>query len=165
MENIYWIRHAEPSRLAIVDRPSADHRMEDDLIDLKDRGIDVLVSLLRAHEARELGLEEERESAEALGLEFVSYPIPDGSIPADLKSFRKFILQLVDAIRAGKSVGTHCRGCIGRSTVTTAAVLIELGWRADDALEMIEEARGWRVPDTLEQRDWIQRYAPEWSVR
>jgi protein-tyrosine phosphatase len=98
-------------------------------------------------------------------LQFVSYPIPDGSTPADSRSFRAFILQLVDAIRAGKGVGVHCRGCIGRSTVTTAAVLIELGWKADDALKLIEEARKWRVPDTLEQRDWIRRYAPEGSVR
>lgn len=163
MKNIYWIRHAEPPKLAIVERPSGDELLEGDLIDMKHRGISVLVSLLNAGEAAQLGLETEQESAKLLGLQFISYPIPDGATPRDPASFRQFISQLVNAIRSGKGVGAHCRGSIGRSTVTTAAVLIELGWGADEALELIEEARGWRVPDTIEQRDWIRRYAPTGS--
>lgn len=165
MKEIFWIRHAEPPKLAIVERPRGDDRLEGDLIDMKDRGIGVLVSHLNADEAAMLGLEAEQELAKALGLQFVSYPILDGRTPPDRTSFRQFILQLVNAVQSGRGVGVHCRGSIGRSTVTTAAVLIELGWDADEALELIEAARGWRVPDTAEQRDWIRQYAATGSQR
>jgi protein-tyrosine phosphatase len=161
MTNIYWIRHAKPPKLAIVARPRGDNELYEDLAALKRGGVDVVVSLLTAPEVEELGLAREREIASELGLQFVSYPIPDGTTPWDVKSFRQMILKLVDAIQSGKGVGAHCRGCIGRSTVTTAAVLIELGWDADDALKLIQQARGWPVPDTVEQRNWIRRYAPE----
>lgn len=161
MKNIYWIRHAEPSKLAIVSRPRGGDWLEDDLAALKRDGINVLVSLLTDPEAKELGLSTERKIAEALELRFISYPIPDRATPSAPVSFRRLVLEAVIAIQSGKRVEVHCRGCIGRATVTTAAVLVELGWSAEDALALIEESRGCPVPDTLKQRDWIQRYASE----
>jgi hypothetical protein len=35
---------------------------------------------------------------------------------------------------------------------------MHLGWRADEALGAIEDARGYPVPDTQEQEDWILHY-------
>jgi hypothetical protein len=35
---------------------------------------------------------------------------------------------------------------------------MHLGWRADKALEAIEDARGCTVPDTQEQEEWILHY-------
>lgn len=160
MGSIYWIRHAEPSRLAIVDRPSGGEHLEEDLINLKHGGIDVLVSLLETREEAALGLEDESRSAKALGMQFISHPIPDGLPPGNLESFRKFILNLIRLIDAGKNIGVHCRGSIGRSTTTATTVLIELGWGADDALELIDAARGWRVSEAIEQKDWVRGYKP-----
>ena len=164
MKNIYWIRHADPPKLAIVARPRGDEGLEDDLRALKRDGIDILVSLLTVPEVRALGLGREEEFARALGMQFISYPIPDGATPRELKSFHELVVRLSSAIRSGKSVGAHCFGCIGRATVTTAAVLIELGWNAKDALALIEQARGCPVPDTREQRDWIREYRPGGSL-
>jgi protein-tyrosine phosphatase len=165
MKNIYWIRHGVPPKLAIVARPRGGDLLEEDLQALKRDGIDILVSLLTPPEADELGLSNEGAIAKALGLEFVSYPIPDRETPWDLSSFRQLISRLVSAIQAGKSVGAHCRGCIGRSTVVVASVLMELGWTARDALALVERSRECMVPDTVEQRDWIRRYKPAGSVR
>ena len=165
MKNIYWIRHAGLSRLAIVARPRGDDWLDDDLRALKRDGIDIVLSALTRPEAEELGLEKESERAGAVGLDFISYPIPDGETPQDLSSFRKLISQLVNAIQAGKGVGVHCRGCIGRSTIVAASVLMELGFTAQRALDMIEQSRECMVPDTVEQRDWIQRYEPSGSAR
>jgi protein-tyrosine phosphatase len=160
MTSVYWIQHSRKPRLAIVARPRADARLADDLLALKRAGIDILVTLLEEDEAAILGLEEERELAEKNGLEFRSYPIPDRTTPGNRVDFCKLISYLADAIRAGKHVGAHCRGCIGRSTVTTAAVLVELGWDAGEALAIIEEARGCPVPDTEEQQRWILQLTP-----
>lgn len=161
MKNIYWIPHANPPRLAIVARPRGGDWLNDDLVALKRDGIDILVSLLTAPEEDELGLSGEQETAKAAGLRFVSCPVQDRATPSDLKLFKRLALSLANDIRSGKVVGAHCRGCIGRATVMTAAILVELGWKAKDALALIEKARGCAVPDTAEQQKWIEKYALE----
>jgi protein-tyrosine phosphatase len=160
MKDIYWIPHDEPPRLAIVARPRGDEWLETDLLNLKHGGIDVLVSLLMPDEAASLGLAAESSTAQSLGLDFISHPIPDRTTPASGERFRQLVTRLVEAIEAGKRVGAHCRGCIGRATVTTAAVLIQLGVRPAEALAMIEEGRGCPVPDTVEQLNWILSFEP-----
>lgn len=160
MKDIYWIEHDERPHLAIVARPRGDDWLEEDLANLKRGGIEVLVSLLMPSEAIDLGLAAERDLAERLGIEFVSYPVLDRTTPGDMGGFRLLVAQLADAVRVGKHVGAHCRGCIGRATITTAAILIHLGYKPVDALAMVEKARGCTVPDTPEQLNWIMRFEP-----
>jgi protein-tyrosine phosphatase len=128
------------------------------LIEYKLAGIQTLVSLLEEKEAAMLGLAKEGPLAEQAGMRFISYPIPDKCVPPDPDSFKEFTLQLADRIRAGERIGVHCRASIGRATVTAACVLIHLGWKPIEALRAIETARGFIVPDTQEQEDWILRY-------
>ena len=161
MKDIYWIRHDEKPRLAIVACPRGGDWLETDLAKLKQGGIEILVSLLTPEEAVDLGLTAEGDLANQAGIEFISYPIPDRTTPAGEESFRRLVARLVDAVSVGKHVGAHCRGCIGRATVTTAAVLIQLGLRPAEALALIEEARGCQVPDTAKQLSWILRFEPE----
>src|ERR1700757_1415212 len=104
MVNIYWIRHSETPRLAIVARPRGEDRLYDELLALKASGIDILVSLLEPDEAVYLGLAREGELAQKAGLEFVSHPISDRGTPADTQHFCKLIAYLSEAIRVGKNV-------------------------------------------------------------
>ena len=113
MQDIYWIRHDEFPRLAIVARPRGDW-LEDDLANLKRGGIDVLASLLEPQEAEYLGLRHEADVAERAEIQFISYPIPDRATPNDEESFRRLTMQLAAVARAGQGIGAHCRGCIGR---------------------------------------------------
>lgn len=158
MNSIWWIEEGQTRRMAIVPRPRGDDWLEEDLARLKDGGIDVLVSLLCADEARELGLAEEAGLAEQLGMRFISYPVPDRTTPRDMAGFRRLVSELAALVREGHRVGAHCRACIGRSTVLIAAVLIALGMDARDALSRIEAARDCWVPDTPEQREWILQF-------
>jgi len=162
MKDIYWIEHDERPHLAIVARPRGEDWLEEDLANLKRGGIEILVSLLTPSEAIDLGLAPERDLAERLGIEgaFVSYPVLDRTTPGDIGGFRLLIAQLAAAVRAGKHVGAHCRGSIGRATITTAAILIHLGYKPADALTMVEKARGCTVPDTPQQLNWIMRFEP-----
>ena len=160
MKDIYWVQHDDHPRLAIVARPRGNDWLEDDLGNLKRGGIEVLVSLLVPEEAVEYGLAAEGEIAESLGIQFIPYPIRDSTTPTDIENFRRLVAQLADAVQAGNHVGVHCRGCIGRSVVLTAAVLAHLGFEAADALALIEEARGCPVPETREQKNWILKFEP-----
>ena len=158
VDNVLWIEGSAPAGLAIVLRPRGDDGLKDDLADIKRSGVDTLVSLLEANEARWLGLAAEGPLAEQAGMLFLSYPILDVHVPDDVATFREFVANLAARLRSGDRIGVHCRGSIGRSTVTAACALIHLGWKAKEALAAIQQARGCLVPDTDEQRRWILKY-------
>jgi len=157
VEDVLWIEGA-PGGLAIVLRPRGDDWLIDDLRNIKHSGVDVLVSLLEPDEADWLGLGNESPLAEQLGIRFLSYPIQDVHVPANVVTFREFVSGLADRLRAGERIGLHCRGSIGRSPLTAACTLIHLGWKAQDALKAIQAARGCMIPDTEEQLRWILNY-------
>jgi protein-tyrosine phosphatase len=161
MNSVLWIGEADPSRLAIVLRPRGDEGLQADLQAVRAEGIDILVSLLTREDNEDLGLSDEGKIAQELGMQFVSWPILDRCTPSDLVSFRRLVTTLRDQVRAGKAIGAHCRGCIGRATVLLASVMISLGWDAERALRLIERARGFPVPDTPEQLKWILSFQPD----
>ena len=139
-------------------KPRPGDWLEDDLIRMKRDGIQTLVSLLEKDEADMLALGEEGPTAIKVGMKFLSHPIPDVHVPPNLTAFQKFVSDLAIRLRTGEQIGIHCRGSIGRATVTAAATLIQLGWSPADALSAIQVARGCSVPDTQEQMDWILSY-------
>lgn len=160
MSEIYWIGTRPKVTLAVVSCPHGDSMLKSDLVELKVGGIDTVVSLLEPDEAAWLGLGDEGALAEEVGLNFISFPIPDANVPLDPTVFQSFVANLARRVIEGESIGVHCRGCIGRATVTTACTLIQLGFSSKTALAAIGAARGCAVPDTLEQERWILRFRP-----
>jgi len=161
MEDIFWIKGDPPVPLAVVICPCGDDWLEDDLLRMKQAGIQTMVSLLEASEEIVLGLEDEGPAAVFVGMNFLSFPMPDKQVPPDTDAFREFVTGLANRLSEGESIGIHCRGSIGRSTVTAACALLHLGWPPKAALAAIEKARGCPVPDTKEQKTWILNYTPE----
>ena len=161
MNDIFWIKGNPPAPLAIVLRPRGDDWLEDDLLKLKQGGIETVVSMLEEDEAVLLALADESVLAKKTGLQFLSFPIPDTQVPTDTAAFRSFVAGLANRLRAGERIGVHCRGSIGRSTVIAACTLIQLGWPPKTALANIASARGLAVPDTQEQEDWILSYSAQ----
>jgi protein-tyrosine phosphatase len=158
LDGVFWIEGSPPVGLAIVLCPRGDDSLGNELLGYKQSGVEVLVSLLDPNEAIWLGLREEGSLAEAAGMHFLSYPILDVHVPANVGPFRAFVEGLANRLRGGERIGVHCRGSIGRSTVTAACTLIHLGWKAKEALRAIQAARGCVVPDTEEQLRWILKY-------
>ena len=149
----YWIT----SQLAIVPRPQGDDLLDDEMLALREAGIDVVVSMLQQDEARKAGLEREASSAQEKGLLFINFAVPDGSVPLDTSSFIEFLKVLENLLAQGKRVGIHCRASIGRSSVTSASLLIRSGIPSENAWIQISVARDCSVPDTTQQRDWVDR--------
>jgi protein-tyrosine phosphatase len=160
MKNIFWISGNAPVSLAIILCPPGGRGLREELLLVKRNGIETLVSLLGKDEAHLLGLSEEGRLAQEAGMQFFNFPILDGHIPQSTALFRRFIAGLADRLRAGESIGIHCRASIGRATITAACALIHLGWQPQAALTAINRARGQAVPDTQEQEEWIRRYKP-----
>ncbi|HXE06970.1 MAG TPA: hypothetical protein VN612_03660 [Acidobacteriaceae bacterium] len=150
----FWIT----SHLAIVPRPRGNEWLEDEMHALRDAGIDTVVSMLEPYEAKDVGLEREAEAAEHAGIRFVNFPIPDRSTPPNLDNFTTLLANLDAQIAKGRKVGIHCRACIGRSSVVAAGLLMRSGVPAEKAWRQISAARGCSVPDTAEQRAWVERH-------
>lgn len=156
---LYWIDGPWRGRLAIAPRPRGDDRLSDEVGNWKHAGVSVVLSLLAADEEGEVGLAGERGEVTGQGLEFRSFPITDRHVPTSETSFAQTLGELDRDLEAGKNVLVHCRQGIGRSGLAAACLLMGRGWSAGAAVSAVSAARGMAIPDTEEQRDWIDHYA------
>lgn len=155
---MYWIDVAGPGRIAISAKPRSGEWLSDEIAQWRLAGVDLVVSLLEAHEVHELGLRAEGQVCEAEGIAFVAFPIADRGVPESLARARALALSCAEAFGDGQSVLVHCRAGIGRSSLIAACVLASLGVPVSEALPKISAARGTTVPDTQAQIDWVQAY-------
>src|SRR5882762_9606037 len=151
---LYWINQFAGGSLAIMAAPRPAEQFEAIILDWKDEGVDVIVSLLEESEIPGL-TEAERSLCEEIGVEFFSFPVRDKTVPDSADTLAVIARRLAERIVAGKSVAIHCRAGIGRSTTLAACVLILLGVDGAVALDMIAAARGLEVPETEAQRQWV----------
>lgn len=156
---IYWIEGPWPGKLGVAARPRGGDWLADEIANWRREGITTVVSLLTPEEESELSLQEESANARAQGLRFTSLPVPDRQTPASGSNIESVVHYLDSALSAGKDVLIHCRQGIGRSGLLAACLLIHRGLSAAAAVERVSRVRGTTVPETPEQRDWIDRYA------
>lgn len=158
--DLFWTSGPWAGRLAIVRRPRGGDWLQDEIFGLRDAGVDVLVSLLERDEELDLQLTQEASLAAAAGIQFISFPIPDRGVPGSLPATASIFQELGRALDQGKSVAVHCRQGIGRSALIAAGLLVSAGVDPRSALDLVTSARGVPVPETPEQRSWIERVAP-----
>ncbi|MGP0074900.1 MAG: dual specificity protein phosphatase family protein [Bryobacteraceae bacterium] len=162
--DLFWIAGPWTGRLAIAARPRGGEWLEDEANGWRRAGIEVVLSLLERDEADQLGLDDERRAAEANGIRFISFPIPDRGIPASAAAAMSLIIALASALDAGKNVAVHCRQGIGRSGLIAAGILATSGMQPNQAIEIVSAARGLSIPETPEQRLWVQQLPTRLSV-
>jgi protein-tyrosine phosphatase len=110
--------------------------------------------MLTPAEEVELDLQNEPQYCADLGLRFHRHPVRDRGIPLQ-PGFDDFIATLLPNLTQPGFIAIHCRAGIGRSSVMAAAFLCRLGLSSSDALTLISNARGFDVPDTDDQLDFI----------
>lgn len=159
-EGPFWVNGVEPGKLAIIPRPRGGDWLGDEVRSWTRYGLDVIVSLLTPEEQAEFELEGEAAQSRAVGLEFKAFPIPDRGVPESRKDALQLFATLMDRVATGKAVGIHCRQGIGRSALVAAGVLALAGLPPGAALDRIREARGRTVPETPEQRQWVENLVP-----
>ncbi len=122
-------------------------------------GIDVVVSLLTPEEEQDLDLGREAQAARAQGMKFVSFPILDRQVPTSQTEMTTVLERVDGELSAGKNVVVHCRQGIGRTGLVGACLLITKGLSSERAVKSLSAARGNPIPETEEQRRWIDHYA------
>ncbi len=156
---LYWIQGFTNGHLAIMPAPQPQD-LERAVLHWKEEGVDVVVSLLEQAEIPG-HVEDERGLCDEVGLEFMWFPIRDGSVPPSKPAFKTLIANLADAVEVGKSVAIHCRAGIGRSGLVAACVLNRLNIDAGVAMDLIAESRTIEVPQTEEQRQWVLGFSAD----
>jgi protein-tyrosine phosphatase len=153
--DLYWIDGCAKGRIAVAKGPRGGDRLEGDLRDGRASGVDVLVSMLPRSDAEALGLVDEGRIAEAIGMRFLSVPVPDFAVPESVDAIVPELSAAHEAMTAGRAVAVHCRMGMGRSPLFAACVLVLGGGEPEDVWRRIQQARGVRVPDTAQQRAWL----------
>lgn len=154
----YWLRGHSPGSLAIAPRPRGGEWLVDEIAAWKRSGVDAVLSLLTPDEERELELGNEETEVQLQGMEFLSLPIEDRRVPSSEANLSATLEKVERHLQSGDNVLVHCRQGIGRSGMVTACLLVRKGLSPDAAVHEVSAIRGTAIPETSEQRDWIDRY-------
>ena len=158
---VFWTKEKYPGRIALVPRPRGGEWLEDEAAAWSIAGLDVIVSMLEAEEIESFDLEREGELCGENGIEFISFPVRDRSIPKVDESFLRVIEQLKTLLLNGKNIGIHCRQSVGRAPLLAAVLMISFGITPTEAFWQLSVVRGVEVPETDEQRNWAEKFAEE----
>ena len=163
-KELYWIGGVWPGKLGVGPRPRGGDWLADDVEGWKREDVNAVLSLLTAEEETDLDLTAEASEIRKQGMQFTSFPIADRQIPKSEATWAELLENLSRDVWNGKNVLVHCRQGIGRSGLTAACLLVKKGMSPGAAVELVSAVRGLTIPETPEQRDWIDRFAVGESV-
>ena len=156
---LHWVDGPWPGRLALAARPRGGDWLSDEMTAWRQAGIDTVLSLLTPDEEKDLDLKREAEEAKARGMKFVSLPILDRQVPNSESELSAALDRLDADLSTGKNTVIHCRQGIGRTGLVAACLLVTKGLTPEAAVKTLSAAREAQVPETIEQRRWIDHYA------
>ena len=156
---IYWTNE----KLATMPCPNGGALLEDEIVSLKNAGVDVLVSMLEQHEIVRFGLEKEETFCEENEIVYLNFPILDRNTPRSFEDVFEFVQTLIPYYQNDEKVAIHCWAGIGRSSLIACCLLVLQGMDVDEAFSKISNARGFSVPDTVEQIHWAYEFAEKFG--
>jgi protein-tyrosine phosphatase len=156
---LHWVEGPWQGKLALAARPRGGEWLEDEITAWQRSGVSTICSLLQRDEELDLDIAKEADHAKALGMGFLSFPIADRQVPDSECNFTTALELLDRELEAGRNVVLHCRQGIGRTGLVAACLLLTKGLDAETAVERLTAARRVPIPETPEQRQWIDHYA------
>lgn len=158
---LYTVAHPGPGIVSTMSHPAGGAFLEGKVSELRRLGVDVLVSAQTDSERVECDLVDQERVVTAGGLQYVCFPIEDRSVP-DVAAAVAALEPLHALYRAGAHVVFHCWAGIGRSSLLAGLLLGMVGVEPEEAWRLISAARGFPVPDTGEQEEWLRAW---WASR
>src|SRR5215475_5392945 len=97
---IHWVAGPWPGKLALAARPRGGDWLADEITRWQRADIQTVFSLLTPEEETELDLAHEAQAAQAHGMTYLSFPIPDRGVPGN--EFTVALAQLDAELMAGR---------------------------------------------------------------
>lgn len=128
----------------------------DDFRSIKDQGISKIYCLQEEDELLYLtngedNFEKRREYLSEMGIEFVSSPIGDFSVPT-VEQAKELADSIFSDIKEGKNVLIHCMGGLGRTGTIAGCTLVRFGIEPEIAIMTVRTTR----PGTLETDQQVE---------
>jgi len=155
---LHWVDGPWPGKLALAARPRGGDWLQEEIASWHGAGIDTVLSLLTPEEEQSLDLTNEASVVKARGMNFMQLPIPDREVPGSETEVSAALEKLNAKLSSGRNVIVHCRQGVGRSGLVAVCLLVTNGLDVKTAVKSISAARGVPVPETKEQRQWIDHY-------
>lgn len=140
----------ETDLFAVATEADLDHHVGN----IADWGTRVLVSLVERQEFGRYGVESLPLRTLSRGVRHMHLPIVDMGVPdaGFEQAWRTEGAVLRGMLLAGQRIVLHCLAGLGRTGTITARLLVELGARPDEAIELVRRAR----PGTIQTPEQVR---------
>ena len=140
--------------LILSAHPARDAAVQQALLDYRNAGAGLLVSLLEQRDLDELGLGALQAQCRQAGLEWAHCPIEDFGAPgaAFETPWSRVSAQLHERLDRGGAVALHCRAGLGRTGTVAARILLERGWPLAQAVAAVRQARPGAIETQVQER-------------
>lgn len=155
---LHWVRDIGPHRIALTPCPPGGAELAAHVDGWKSEGVDLVVSLLQAHEQKAFGIEDEASQCARAGLSFRSFAIRDHDVPESADAFAVFVEDVLRDVTGGGAVLIHCLAGIGRTGLLASGLLYRLGVPRASIGPTLQRSRGFAMPETWEQRQWLESF-------
>ncbi len=150
------INKRELGNIYLSSMPGRYERIEDFIIGTAKYKIDKIVCLCSMNEIENKSVGYTKLiNKNLLHIEKFDYPIDDYGIPNNIESFIKFLTTVSNELYDKETILIHCAGGKGRTGLFTICLLLKLGFKLDEATELVFDADA--SPDTPEQRKFIEK--------
>lgn len=126
--------------------------MQQDMQTLAQHGVSVICPLIEDFEFELLKMEHYHTEAEAANLTVLPHPIVDGNIPNKLPIFQSFVGEILQQLKARRSVVLHCRGGLGRAGLTAACLLSKAGMPPSEAIALVRKHRVGAIENATQEQ-------------
>ncbi len=115
-----------------------------------------VVTLIEEDELSRLQVPSLGEEVEARHMSWLHLPIRDRGVPDERfeAAWAQIGEDLRSRLRSGFNMMVHCMGGLGRAGTIASRLLVELGWRPDDAIREVRRVRPGAI-ETDEQEDFV----------
>eukprot|EP01088_Endostelium_zonatum_P019981 TRINITY_DN7150_c0_g1_i1.p1 TRINITY_DN7150_c0_g1~~TRINITY_DN7150_c0_g1_i1.p1 ORF type:complete len:851 (-),score=273.90 TRINITY_DN7150_c0_g1_i1:53-2605(-) len=135
-----------------------------DLTRLKDYyNTEVLVSLIRDIEIKELKTQEIWNEVKKRNMMSIWFPIKDKWIPKSMVGLIGVVEKIIIHLKRGATVVVHCNGGKGRSATVLVAVMVALGKSLSEAIKAIQKTRKGTLRNPLQQA-YLRKFKKEWAA-
>ena len=139
-----------------------DRDLTTDVSVIKQWGADIWLNLMEDKDLVSVKLDPENFSRtiKTAGIEYLHYPIVDGSVPDERESLlwdNERIPALLSRINNGCKILIHCRGGLGRTGLIAARLLIAAGIKPVEAIAIVRDVRTGTIENDLQEKWLINR--------